>query len=160
MTPIHDLMSLRLSMKNERNKITAVKEKIRYKENERNLMRQMVNSMINELKLHNDNIRLYVKKMDKMQEIRLTERFRSSYSPINSKWFICKNSVSYTKWMKWSKFICNGAECKKFWARWMLINDRSDYTKALCSSWIKKCSKWHFDTWVRWKWFCVKDSIR
>ena len=85
LTPIHDLTSLSLSMKNERNKITAVKEKIRYKENERNLMRQMVNSMINELKLHNDNIRLYVKKMDKMQEIRLTERFRSSYSPINSK---------------------------------------------------------------------------
>jgi hypothetical protein len=66
-------------------KVIAVKEKIRYKENERNLMRQMLNALVKEIRLHNDNIRQYIKKLDRIQEIRMTERLRSSHSPINTK---------------------------------------------------------------------------
>jgi hypothetical protein len=81
-------------------KVIVVKEKIRYKENERNLMKQMLTALVKEIRLHNDNIRQYIKKLDRIREIKMTERNRSSYSPINTKCAICRNSVSYTKCVK------------------------------------------------------------
>ena len=93
-------------------KVQVVKEKIRYKENERNLLKQMLGALIKEIRLHNDNIKGYVKKLDKIQEIRMTERYRSSHSPLNSKCTMCRSSVSYTKCIKCSKNMCNN--CKQF----------------------------------------------
>ena len=128
-------------------KSAVLKEKIRYKENERRLLEQMYASLVRELRIHTENIRGYVEKLDRIKEIRMTERGRAK-----GKWMVWRMRVGYGKWEGWAKVIWN--KWKVIWSRCVWTGDGGK--EMMWCNWVKKWDKWFLDVCKECRWFWLQ----